>query len=225
VVIGGDHEAAERDEPGVIEAEKLWLRRRARHARRIASFPAGTHLLAAAGMLDGAKVTTHWSSLHRLEPFATVDARADVTQLRDRHIWTCAGATAPIDGGSLAAAHPCGGPHGFAFAAPLAAWAVGVTRPNRIQALYRFVLLPLYMFSGTFFSPDQLPGWLHHIVVVTPLYQGIALCRGIALGGSGLRGYALYLAVLAVLGIAAGLRTYSRHTPATSRPRCWPPPR
>lgn len=106
---------------------------------------------------------------------------------------------------------------GFAFAAPLAAWAVGVKRPSRIQSLFRFVLLPLYMFSGTFFSPDQLPPWLHHVVAVTPLYQGIALCRGIALPGhgtsgtSGLFGYALYLAVLAILGIAAGLRTYPRN--------------
>jgi lipooligosaccharide transport system permease protein len=100
---------------------------------------------------------------------------------------------------------------GFAFAAPLAAWAVGVTQPNRIQALFRFVLLPLYMFSGTFFSPDQLPGWLHRTIAVTPLYQGIALCRGIALGGSHLTGYALYLAVLAAGGVAAALYTYPRH--------------
>jgi len=100
---------------------------------------------------------------------------------------------------------------GLAFAAPLAAWAVGVSRPNRIQSLFRFVLLPLYMFSGTFFSPSQLPGWLHHIIVVTPLYQGIALCRGIALGGSGLTGYAVYLAILAALGVAAGLHTYARN--------------
>jgi lipooligosaccharide transport system permease protein len=100
---------------------------------------------------------------------------------------------------------------GFAFAAPVAAWAVGIRRPIGLQALYRFVLMPLYMFSGTFFSPDQLPGWLHRIVGVTPLYQGIALCRGIALGGSGLAGHALYLAVFAALGVAAGLRAYSRH--------------
>ena len=100
---------------------------------------------------------------------------------------------------------------GFAFAAPLAAWAVGVTRPNRIQGLYRFVLLPPYMFSGTFFSPDQLPGWLYHIVVLTPLYQGIELCRGIALGGSGLPWRVLYLVVLAALGVALGLRRYPRH--------------
>ncbi|HTU75929.1 MAG TPA: ABC transporter permease [Trebonia sp.] len=99
---------------------------------------------------------------------------------------------------------------GLAFATPVSAWAVGVTRPVRIQGLYRFVLMPLYMFSGTFFSPSQLPGWLYHIVAVTPLYQGIALCRGVALGTSGLTGYAGYLAVLAAAGVAAGLRAYSR---------------
>ncbi len=97
MVIGGDSSTAAAERPGGLEAEKQWLRRYARAARRIASFPSGTHLLAAAGVLDGAKVTTHWSSLRRLEPFAAVQARADVTRLRDGHIWTCAGAGATVE--------------------------------------------------------------------------------------------------------------------------------
>lgn len=89
MVIGGETDA--------LDADKLWLRRHARRARRIASFPAGTQLLAAAGVLEGAQVTTHWSSVHRLAPFAGVQARSDVVQLRDRHIWTCAGGSAAVE--------------------------------------------------------------------------------------------------------------------------------
>ena len=46
---------------------------------------------------------------------------------------------------------------GLAFAAPVAAWAVGLRSIGKIQAGFRFVLMPMYMFSGTFFALDQLP--------------------------------------------------------------------
>lgn len=102
---------------------------------------------------------------------------------------------------------------GMAFAAPLAAWAVTVTRITRLNGVFRFVVLPLYMFSGTFYSTSQLPGWLHAAVSVTPLYQGVQLCRGIALGtataaDSGV--HVLYLLTMAAVGLLVGVRTYTR---------------
>ena len=100
---------------------------------------------------------------------------------------------------------------GLAFAAPIAAWSITVTRIDRLQAVYRFVLMPLYMFSGTFFSADQLPGWLHAVVACTPLYQGIALCRSIVDGDATAGGTAVhcgYLAALAVLGHLAARRGF-----------------
>src|SRR4051794_30585681 len=53
-----------------------WLRERAPGARRIASVCTGTFLLAAAGLLDGRRVTTHWAwaeSLGREHPTVDVD--------------------------------------------------------------------------------------------------------------------------------------------------------
>ncbi|WP_371477000.1 ABC transporter permease [Kitasatospora sp. NBC_00315] len=103
---------------------------------------------------------------------------------------------------------------GLAFAAPVSAWAITVTQFTRINGVFRFVLLPLYMFSGTFYSTSQLPDWLHAVVSVTPLYQGIQLCREIALGTADLPDtgvHVLYLAVMAAAGLVLGRRTYARH--------------
>jgi lipooligosaccharide transport system permease protein len=44
------------------------------------------------------------------------------------------------------------------------------------------ILLPLFLFSATFFPISQYPTVLQWIVRCTPLYQGVALCRGLAFG-------------------------------------------
>ena len=63
---------------------------------------------------------------------------------------------------------------GLAFAAPAAAWAVGVRFPRKINTVFRFVIMPMYMFSGTFFATSQLPRWLRVVVEALPLWQGVA---------------------------------------------------
>ena len=88
-----------------------------------------------------------------------------------------------------------------------------VQRPARLSALFRFVIMPLYMFSGTFYPTSQLPLWLRDVVVVSPLWHGVELCRGIALADATAAGTALQagiLAGLAVLGYFAARRTYRR---------------
>jgi lipooligosaccharide transport system permease protein len=102
---------------------------------------------------------------------------------------------------------------GLAFAAPVAAWAVAVQRPAVLNSGFRFVIMPLYMFSGTFFSPDQLPNWLRAIAVWTPLYHGAQLCRSVSLGTATPAAtveHLTYLSGLAAAGIALGCRTYRR---------------
>jgi lipooligosaccharide transport system permease protein len=67
-----------------------------------------------------------------------------------------------------------------------------------------FVLLPLFLFSGTFFPITLYPQWLQAIVMVTPLWQAIAMMRGIAFGvfDAGLLVHVAYFAVLAAGGLA-----------------------
>ncbi len=102
---------------------------------------------------------------------------------------------------------------GLAFAAPIAAWAVTVTMENSFAYLFRFAMMPLMLFSGTFFPVSQLPGWLRLLAYATPLWHGVALCRALSLGQAdwpGALGNVAYLAALAAFGIWAGARTYRR---------------
>jgi lipooligosaccharide transport system permease protein len=102
---------------------------------------------------------------------------------------------------------------GLAFAAPVAAWAVSVRRTALLTGLFRFVVMPLYMFSGTFFSPAQLPAWLRSVVAATPLYHGVQLCRSLSLGtataGATIE-HVGYLVALIALGAVAGCLSYRR---------------
>jgi transcriptional regulator GlxA family with amidase domain len=75
-----------------------WIRRRARRARRVASVCTGAFLLAEAGLLDGLRVTTHWSAcdlLQRRYPSLRVDP--DPIWIREGRIWTSAGVTSGMD--------------------------------------------------------------------------------------------------------------------------------
>lgn len=103
---------------------------------------------------------------------------------------------------------------GLAFAGPVAAWAVGVTRPAQLQAMLRFVIMPLYMLSGTFFPLTGLPGWVQGLATVTPLWHGTELCRTLALGTASWAGtltHVVYLGAMAGIGLVLARRGYRRH--------------
>jgi lipooligosaccharide transport system permease protein len=102
---------------------------------------------------------------------------------------------------------------GLAFAAPIAAWAVTVTSEANFAYLFRFGMMPLMLFSGTFFPLSQLPGWLRLLAYATPLWQGVDLCRMLSLGDVDLPRaliHVAYLTALSAAGIWAGARTYRR---------------
>ena len=74
------------------------VRRLARRARRIASVCTGASVLAAAGLLDGRRATTHWAfadALARDHPAVTVDP--DPIFIRDGRVATSAGVTSALD--------------------------------------------------------------------------------------------------------------------------------
>jgi lipooligosaccharide transport system permease protein len=101
---------------------------------------------------------------------------------------------------------------GVAFAAPVAAWAVTVKTDASFAYIFRFGMIPLMLFSGTFFPLSQLPGWLQPAAEATPLWHGVALCRAFSLGQVSpvLAWHALYLLALTGVGVWAGARTYAR---------------
>jgi transcriptional regulator GlxA family with amidase domain len=92
IVPGGD--GARRRPPELV----AWLREHAGEAERVASVCTGAFLLAEAGLLDGRRVTTHWSrcaDLRRQYPAVEVDP--DPIFIKDGRIATSAGITAGID--------------------------------------------------------------------------------------------------------------------------------
>jgi lipooligosaccharide transport system permease protein len=108
---------------------------------------------------------------------------------------------------------PVGVLTGMAFAAPIAAFAATQQNDTGFSTIYRFGLIPLFLFSGTFFPIAQLPGWLQPIAQATPLYHGVALSRGLVLGHIDLAAATVHLAYLVgltVVGFVLALGTYRR---------------
>jgi transcriptional regulator GlxA family with amidase domain len=66
--------------------------------RRVASVCTGAFTLAAAGLLDGRRATTHWRYAARLQrEYPSIRVEADRIFCRDGNVWTSAGITAGID--------------------------------------------------------------------------------------------------------------------------------
>jgi lipooligosaccharide transport system permease protein len=92
---------------------------------------------------------------------------------------------------------------GLAFATPIIAYSATQKDSNGFNSLFRFGIIPLFLFSGTFFPISQLPPILQAVAVVTPLWHGVDLCRSLALGYAtpvGVAVHVTYLGGLAALG-------------------------
>ncbi|MCS0600140.1 DJ-1/PfpI family protein [Streptomyces sp. LP11] len=75
-----------------------WVKTLAGTTDRIASVCVGAHVLAAAGLLDGKRATTHWSTAPRLAAdHPAVEVDADPIFIREGNIWTGAGISACLD--------------------------------------------------------------------------------------------------------------------------------
>ncbi len=74
------------------------IARLAGRARRVASVCTGAYVLAAAGLLDGRRATTHWAFCERFaRAFPSVSVDADAIFVRDGRVWSSAGVSAGID--------------------------------------------------------------------------------------------------------------------------------
>jgi lipooligosaccharide transport system permease protein len=99
---------------------------------------------------------------------------------------------------------PAGMLTGLAFAAPIIGYSARLNNDAGFNTLFRFVITPLFLFSGTFFPIDQLPALLQPIAYLTPLWHGVSLTRGLTLGTIEPTLAAVNVAVLLAY-IAAGL--------------------
>jgi lipooligosaccharide transport system permease protein len=108
---------------------------------------------------------------------------------------------------------PAGVLTGLAFGAPMSAFAATMDKDTAFSTIYRFVVVPLFLFSGTFFPISQLPAVLQAVAYATPLFHGVALCRDLTLGhvhGWVDAGHAAYLGLWLAVGYAVGRRTFAK---------------
>jgi lipooligosaccharide transport system permease protein len=94
---------------------------------------------------------------------------------------------------------------GLAFAAPVVAFAASVKgEGNAFNPFFRFVLVPMTLFAGTFFPVSALPAVIRPIAWITPLWHGTELARGAEFGTLQLWptiGHLAYLLALTAVGI------------------------
>jgi lipooligosaccharide transport system permease protein len=92
---------------------------------------------------------------------------------------------------------------GFAFGA-IGMAATSFMRTWQDFDLIQLVILPLFLFSGTFYPLDAYPAGIRTIVELTPLYQGVDLLRSLVVGHVewSLLWHVAYLAAFGIVGLA-----------------------
>ena len=120
--------------------------------------------------------------------------------------WTGIGALAVVLAGTVT---------GLACSTPMAAVAARTyDEGSRFGLIFRFIVMPMTLFSGTFFPIAQLPLAVRWLAWLSPLWHGTQLARGLSLasiGGWALLGHFAYLAALFGAGwLVAHRRFYRR---------------
>jgi len=93
----------------------------------------------------------------------------------------------------------------LAFAAPIMAFTATQHTDSGFNALFRFGITPLFLFSGTFFPIEKLPQVLQPIAWLTPSYHGVAMARSLSLGQIDVVGDLVHLAALGAVFVAGFL--------------------
>jgi len=93
---------------------------------------------------------------------------------------------------------------GMAYAAPITAVTASLDRDTGLSAIMRFGIIPMFLFSGTFFPITQLPKAIRIIAYATPLWHGVDLCRSLSLGRATLGRSLLHVGFLGLWIVAGG---------------------
>lgn len=102
---------------------------------------------------------------------------------------------------------------GMAFASCCYAYSASLTNDQGLVLMFRFVVMPMSLFSGTFFPIEQLPGWLQPLAWVTPLWHTVDASRSLVLGTATpgpVLGHVVYLVCWLVVGYVLSVRVLSR---------------
>ncbi|MYM35808.1 helix-turn-helix domain-containing protein [Duganella sp. FT94W] len=95
IIVGARHIRQAMEDSAAITA---WVAAVAPRIRRLTALCSGAFFLAAAGVLDGKRATTHWSVAERLQAeYPAIEVDANAIFIRADNVWTSAGVTAGID--------------------------------------------------------------------------------------------------------------------------------
>lgn len=103
---------------------------------------------------------------------------------------------------------------GMTFAALITAYTARLESETGLANLFRFAIVPLFLFSGTFFPIEQLPVVIRPLAYATPLWHGVSLSRGLAVETIDFAVHPLvsvaYLLALTALGTVLSIRILRR---------------
>jgi lipooligosaccharide transport system permease protein len=102
---------------------------------------------------------------------------------------------------------------GLSFSAPVSAFSAWLENEGGFNALFRFGITPLFLFSGTFFPLARLPHGVRELAYLTPLWHGVDLMRHLTLGTPRLwpsLGHVAYIALWFVVGLWLAERTHTK---------------
>jgi lipooligosaccharide transport system permease protein len=102
---------------------------------------------------------------------------------------------------------------GLAHSTLVSGYSAWLERDEGMNALFRFIVMPMFLFSGTFFPVTRLPHGVREIAYATPLWNGVDLMRHLTLGTASLwpsLGHVAYLVLCIVVGLTIASRMYAR---------------
>jgi lipooligosaccharide transport system permease protein len=102
---------------------------------------------------------------------------------------------------------------GMAAAAPVCAIATRLDNDSAFALIFRFGVIPMFLFSGAFFPVSQLPDWIEWLAYVSPLWHAVDLSRALSLGTVELPaalGHLAYLAAWFAVGTWLAVRGLTR---------------
>jgi lipooligosaccharide transport system permease protein len=93
------------------------------------------------------------------------------------------------------------------------AFAAAQENDYNFALLFRFGVLPAFLFAGTFFPVDQLPAWIRPLAWITPLWHGTTAARQLTLGTPdwlAIAGHCAYLVLWVLAGAWLAARVFTR---------------
>jgi lipooligosaccharide transport system permease protein len=101
----------------------------------------------------------------------------------------------------------CGAAHGPV----IMAFSARQENDGNFNLLFRFGIIPMFLFAGTFFPVDRLPAWIQPLAWVTPLWNGTTAVRQLTLGvpdWPAIAAHCAYLLAWVAVGLVLAFRSF-----------------